>query len=91
MISVMAPFVFFKGLCGSCWAFSSLGSLEGQLKKRTGVLIPLSPQNLVDCSVTDGNHGCKGGYISKAFKYVIRNNGVDSEKSYPYEHQVDKP
>ncbi|XP_019957495.1 cathepsin S, ortholog 1 [Paralichthys olivaceus] len=76
-----------QGLCGSCWAFSSLGALEGQIRKRTGVLVPLSPQNLVDCSITDGNHGCRGGYISKAYSYVIRNGGVDSERFYPYEHK----
>ncbi|XP_070777479.1 cathepsin S, ortholog 1 [Enoplosus armatus] len=76
-----------QGLCGSCWAFSSLGALEGQMKKRTGSLVPLSPQNLVDCSTNDGNHGCKGGYISKSYSYIIRNKGVDSESFYPYEHQ----
>ncbi|XP_078123881.1 cathepsin K-like isoform X2 [Sander vitreus] len=79
-----------QGLCGSCWAFSSLGALEGQMKKRTGVLVPLSPQNLVDCSTNDGNHGCRGGYISKSFSYIIRNRGVDSESFYPYEHQDGK-
>ncbi|CAB1420828.1 unnamed protein product [Pleuronectes platessa] len=76
-----------QGRCGSCWAFSSMGALEGQIAKRTGVLVSLSPQNLLDCSTTDGNHGCKGGYISKSFKYVIRNGGVDSERFYPYEHK----
>ncbi|XP_047200273.1 procathepsin L-like isoform X5 [Hippoglossus stenolepis] len=74
-----------QGKCGSCWAFSSMGALEGQIAKQTKVLVPLSPQNLVDCSTTDGNKGCIFGYLSKAFKYVIRNKGVDSEKSYPYE------
>ncbi|XP_070840401.1 cathepsin K-like [Chaetodon trifascialis] len=79
-----------QGSCGSCWAFSSLGALEGQMKKRTGVLVPLSPQNLVDCSSKDGNLGCRGGYISKSYRYIIRNGGVDSESFYPYEHQDQK-
>lgn len=77
-----------QGMCGSCWAFSSVGALEGQMSKLTGVLVQLSPQNLMDCSVTDGNHGCKGGYISKSYSYIIRNNGIDSEHFYPYEHQT---
>ncbi|KAM3597039.1 uncharacterized protein V6R79_025231 [Siganus canaliculatus] len=76
-----------QGLCGSCWAFSSLGALEGQMKKQTGILVPLSPQNLVDCSTVDGNLGCRGGYISKSYSYIIRNRGIDSERFYPYEHK----
>lgn len=74
-----------QGQCGSCWTFSATGAAEGAWAISKGQLIDLSEQQLVDCAtgISYGSHGCSGGQMEGAFKYLIE-HGQCTLASYPY-------
>jgi len=74
-----------QGQCGSCWSFSAVGTIEGAYAIKTGNLVSLSEQQLMDCSRL--NHGCNGGNPYVALLYAYLEGGVDTEESYPYEER----
>jgi len=76
-----------QGSCGSCWSFSTTGTVEGAVAIKTGQLNSLSEQQLVDCSGPFGPQGCGGGWPSDALKYIISNKGLCTEADYPYTGQ----
>jgi C1A family cysteine protease len=74
-----------QGQCGSCWTFSATGAVEGAWAISKGQLIDLSEEQLVECAtgIPYGSHGCQGGEMEGAFKYIIQ-HGQCSLASYPY-------
>lgn len=72
-----------QGQCGSCWAFSTVASVESAVAIKTGTLYSFSEQELVDCD-TFLNQGCNGGTMDVAFNWIGKQGGLCTESDYPY-------
>ncbi|XP_074642740.1 digestive cysteine proteinase 1-like [Tubulanus polymorphus] len=74
-----------QAVCGSCWSFGTAATIEGAYFLKTGHLVRLSQQMLMDCSWGEGNNACDGGEDFRSYQYIMKNGGLASEESYgPY-------
>lgn len=76
-----------QGQCGSCWTFSAVATMETANAIKTGLVVELSEQQILDCSDTPqyGNQGCDGGDMRMALQYVLDVGFIESEYLYPYQ------
>lgn len=76
--------------CGSCWAFSTVASLETAVWQKTKKSQSFSEQELVDCAGGKyGNLGCDGGLMDSAYQYIA-DKKIGTEKAYPYKARTMK-
>ncbi len=73
-----------QGQCGSCYAFSTTGALEGLYGILYNKTVSFSEQQIVDCSSKEGDDACNGGLMDYAFKYVMDVGGICTEDDYKY-------
>lgn len=71
-----------QGSCGSCWSFSTTGAVEGSYQINGNTLTSFSEEELVQCD-TMTNHGCNGGSMALAFKW-LESHTLNTEENYPY-------
>ena len=79
--SLNTSLIYIRILVACCWAFSAAAAVEGAIGNGQS----LSAQQLLDCVPESQGSGCIGGAMEYAFTYIMQNQGLSSEKYYPYE------
>lgn len=71
-----------QGSCGSCWAFSTIGTFESYINLYYNRIInyDLSEQDILSCS---GAGSCESGNIGSSYSYV-RTHGAIPENCFTY-------
>lgn len=78
----MFPVREFNEVCNDMYAIDSAESISGMICTRSGQLVQLSAQQILDCSKSTGNMGCDGGAPWNVFSYV-KQYGLEISKDYP--------
>jgi len=78
-----------QAICGSCWSFGTTGTIEGVNFVKTGKLVRLSEQQLIDCSWMEGNNGCDGGEDFRVYNYMMKAGGLSTEEDYGHYLGID--
>lgn len=71
-----------QAICGSCWSFGTTGTIEGTYFVKTGKLLRLSEQQMIDCSWQQGDNGCSGGEDWRAYAYLLAAGGQSLDEDY---------
>lgn len=79
-----------QGWCGSCWAFSTVATIETNYKIKTNALQKFSEQEIIDCTYDllggfgdPWKDGCDGGWMWQGMEYLIEKNRLASADEYP--------
>ena len=77
-----------QGGCGACYAFAAVGAIEGAValhgSNQRQKVVPLSVQQVVDCSAAEGNMGCRAGSMTSTYNYTVMDKGLDTAAAYPF-------
>lgn len=71
--------------CGCCYAIASVDSIESQIMMKTGKLLNLSVQEIIDCAGDYETFGCYGGIKHRVYDYIIDKKGLSLSADYPFE------